>query len=222
MRPYYGCNVCSMLLAHPVEVLHPLCPVCSDVALMWLHAAFFLAMKPLRSMQDLCDPASASCCSSDISIQDTWCRTVDTNHKLYSNLCEPWSDRFGMHLPQFTIQGGELLYVNGSEWIGDVGTSPFCDVLGARQRQWLSNNLRHSDALLNIVVAPGSLLGDPASLTSAARRCGRYPWDCHQPAQVNLLHTLANATGCTLLLAGVLDWLDCTSSTSDPLCCLLA
>jgi hypothetical protein len=165
-------------------------------------------------MQGLCAAMSAPnkpCCASDTNFQDVWCHTQSAvDHALYLQLCAPWSRDFGLNIPAITIRNKELVHLNNTSGRSDVSGTYFCDLLGPRQRQWLSTSLRKSSAMLNIVVAPGGLLGDPASDASAAVLCDRHPWDCHRPAQINLLHTLANATGCTLLISGRL-LLRCTA-----------
>jgi hypothetical protein len=190
---------------------------------IWLckHANLLMQLsEPCQAtvcLQGLCAAMSTPnkpCCASDTDVQDAWCRTPSAvDHALYSSLCVPWYQEYGLNVPAIKIRNNELVHLrkNTSGW-SDVSEPYFCDVLGLRQRRWLSTSLRQSSAMLNIVVAPGGLLGDPASDASASVRCDRHPWDCHRPAQVNLLHTLANATGCTLLISGRL--LLCCSACS--------
>lgn len=67
--------------------------------------------------------------------------------------------------------------------------------------------LDESTALVKIVVAPSGLIGNPMAPNNAANSftgaCNGNEWDCFRPAQVNLIHKLANSTGCVIVLSGV-------------------
>lgn len=98
--------------------------------------------------------------------------------------------------------------------------SPLCEVLGQRQRRWLRHALQSSRAPLRIVtsgsVLLGSLLygqgGEEPSATAmrpdTPQVCSGDDWLCWSRAQVNFLHTLANASapeeggGCVVVLTG--------------------
>jgi alkaline phosphatase D len=139
----------------------------------------------------------------------SWCQTSEARiHPAYSALCEPWDTNFGTQRYHISSSSTSPFIADPSNHLkhstvaGTALSEPFCDILGARQRNWLTKSLSSSTALLNIVVAPGGLLGNP--VTVGSRGCTGSEWDCFRPAQVNLLHTLANATGCTVVLSGVL------------------
>lgn len=138
-----------------------------------------------------------------------WCLSSEApTDPAYSSLCEPWDANFGSQRYHVSSLSSSPLQIDPSSHLkhavaaGAAVSEPFCDVLGARQRSWLAKSLSSSKALLNIVVAPGGLLGNPVARGSGG--CTGTEWDCFRPAQVNLLHTLANATGCTVILSGVL------------------
>jgi alkaline phosphatase D len=89
--------------------------------------------------------------------------------------------------------------------------SPLCEVLGQRQRRWLRSALARSRAPLRLVASGSVLLGsllygeqgekeraddgeDAASVRRRPQVCSGDDWLCWSRAQLNFLHTLANAT----------------------------
>lgn len=175
------------------------------------------------ALQRLCqeyqqDPASASCCATDDTVALAWCQaTASRADPAYDSLCRPWSAAFAAG--GASVVGGAARTADPSDWrtLPSNGGGAFCDVLGERQRAWLARSLAQSTARLNIVVAPGGLLGNPAAAGSGG--CTGTEWDCYRPAQVNLLHTLANTTACTIILSGAdhprTAW-SCSDATNLP------
>jgi len=78
-----------------------------------------------------------------------------------------------------------------------------CEVLGAPQRRWLREAIGASKAPLTLV-ASGSVLagsiGHPEA--NGTSECDGDDWACWSRAQVNLLHTVANASGCVVVMTG--------------------
>eukprot|EP00892_Ulva_mutabilis_P008453 jgi/Ulvmu1/5980/UM026_0104.1 len=148
------------------------------------------------------DPATVPCCAADADAALAWCQaTASLSHPAYTAICRPWTADFAANAT--SLVDGAPATPDPADWrtlYGDGGGGVFCDVLGARQRTWLARALAASDARLNIVVAPGGLLGSPGADGSGG--CTGTEWDCYRPAQVNLLHTLANASACTIVLSG--------------------
>ena len=165
-------------------------------------------------MQSICqqyasDPEATPCCEADDLFARGWCQSSDVQtDPAYTELCEPWDTNFGgqrYHISSLSsspVAADPSNHLKHAAGAGAAVSEAFCDVLGARQRSWLKKSLSSSTALLNIVVAPGGLLGNPEA--SGSGGCTGSEWDCFRPAQVNWLHTLANATGCTLILSGEL------------------
>lgn len=157
-------------------------------------------------LQELCRGVAAgdySCCTADDTFADGWCRDGGSaSHPAFTAICEPRSDAFGWS--NFVLgDDGDAVPADTGNWQAGSELVPFCDVLGAQQRRWLQWQLYNAPASVNIVVAPGGLLGNPSSdAGNAEGGCTGTEWDCYRPAQVNLLHTLSNATGCTVVLSG--------------------
>ena len=144
-----------------------------------------------------------ACCAADDTFAQGWCQkasSVSSPH--FTAICEPRSSEFGWS--NFGVDSdGDAVPADTSRWHDFDELVPFCDVLGAQQRRWLQWQLHNTPASVNIVVAPSGLLGNPASSAGNAQAgCTGTEWDCYRPAQVNLLHTLSNATGCTIVLSG--------------------
>lgn len=148
------------------------------------------------------DPASVSCCATDATVAQGWCQASSSlSHPAYASLCRAWSATYATGTA--AVVDGAVRDADPADWRTlppAGGSGAFCDVLGERQRAWLARGLGASNARLNIVVAPGGLLGNPAAEGSGG--CSGTEWDCYRPAQVNLLHTLANTTACTIILSG--------------------
>jgi alkaline phosphatase D len=134
-----------------------------------------------------------------------WCRRPGSeNHFLYEAACLPHSEQFGHTNLGIDSVTGAATYANASDWRHFEESAPFCGVLGGVQRKWLARALQKSSAQLNLIVAPSGVLGNPLTEATGARGgCSGSEWDCYPPAQVHLLHTLANATGCTIILSGM-------------------
>jgi alkaline phosphatase D len=158
-------------------------------------------------MQAFCQAAAhgeAPCCSEDDKFVNGWCRQPGVeSHPLYEAACMPHSRQFGHKNVGMNSETGAATYANASDWRHFEENVPFCSVLGSLQQKWLTRTLQKSSAQLNLVVAPSGVLGNPLTQASGAGGgCSGIEWDCYPPAQVHLLHTLANATGCTIILSG--------------------
>ena len=165
-------------------------------------------------MQRICqqyasDPQSTPCCDADDLFAYDWCQTADApSHYAYTTLCKPWDTSFGTQRYQLSSSSPNPTLADPSNHLkhataaGAAVSEPFGDILGYRQRNWVRKSLLSSSALLNIIMAPGGVLGNPAA--SGSGGCTGSEWDCFRPAQVNLLHTFANATGCTLIISGMI------------------
>ena len=69
-----------------------------------------------------------------------------------------------------------------------------------KQRSWLDTVLPQLSAPLLVVASGSVLLAAPESTTS---QCSGDDWDCYRPAQTNLLHKIASAQGCVIVITGV-------------------
>lgn len=78
-----------------------------------------------------------------------------------------------------------------------------CEVLGARQRRWLAQRLASSAAPLKLLASGSVLAGSSGFVNPGVGACGGDDWECWRPAQLNFLHTIANASsGCVVVLTG--------------------
>ena len=158
---------------------------------------------------------TAVCCAADDTFASSWCTqataAADPN---FEAICDATSASFGAGNYHLDGHTGAVTPASPNNWAGFQEPAAFCDVLGAPQRTWLAHNLAVAGATVNLVVAPGGLLGNPARADGG---CSGSEWDCYRPAQVQLLHTLANATGCTIVLSGAchepMKW--CTAMSSQ-------
>ena len=160
-----------------------------------------------------------SCCTKDEEFFFGWCRRAAPAVRAtqaFREACDPTDPAYGARNWRLGADGTTLELPDPSAgWVGaTAGAAPFCDVLGRDQRQWLRESLAASateGVRLNLVVS-GSVLVDNA--LEAAEPCADGDpdgprcycttdnFDCYRPAQINLLHTLARAPGCTLVLTG--------------------
>ncbi|EFJ47581.1 hypothetical protein VOLCADRAFT_91850 [Volvox carteri f. nagariensis] len=170
-----------------------------------------------------------SCCSKDQELA-AWCSLPSSRaHPLYGAACNVASSEWG-RVPLVVGADNTSLVVltgggggrngsgSGSGWdelTGDqlavlwprlvqARDSPVCEVLGAAQRTWLYDHLTASSAPVHLLVSGSVPLGgvgykDP----DTGNVCSGDDWNCWQPAQLNFLHSLANASsGCVVLLTG--------------------
>ncbi len=162
----------------------------------WLSLHFFLHQvnsnnNPTNKLQaaaaahprrlELCDPTSSSFATHPAIL------SPDNKTVITGDLDPAWSSQQPTNWPR--LLAGTL--------------SPLCELLGAPQRAWLREVLGQSSAPLKLVgsgsVVAGSIGHPEANGTS---ECDGDDWACWPRAQVNLLHTLANASGCVVLLTG--------------------
>ncbi|GLC64325.1 hypothetical protein PLESTF_000149400 [Pleodorina starrii] len=161
-----------------------------------------------------------SCCTKDQDMA-TWCSLPSSRDAadpaLWRAACDPTSSDWGRLPLVLGPDNATLLRADDERlWTDEqqqaalwprllqAHESPVCEVLGAAQRSWLSDHLAASTAPLTLLVSSSVPLGsvnftDPATGNS----CSGDDWDCWQPAQLNLLHTLANtSSGCVVVLTG--------------------
>jgi alkaline phosphatase D len=84
----------------------------------------------------------------------------------------------------------------------EAASSPTCEVLGPQQRRWLAQQLAGSSAALHVVASSSVLAGSLGYVASDNTACSGDDWACYPRAQVHMLHTLANASGCVVVLTG--------------------
>lgn len=131
--------------------------------------------------QQLCDPTSSDFALEPLILSD------DNTTVLSGNLEAAWATR-QKALWRRLIEGA---------------SSPACEMLGLPQRRWLKETLDGSRSPLR-VVASGSVLvgaiGHPEA--NGTSNCDGDDWACWTRAQVNFLHTVANASGCVVVITG--------------------
>lgn len=84
----------------------------------------------------------------------------------------------------------------------EASSSPTCEVLGLQQRRWLQQTLQDSKAALKIVASGSVLAGNPVFKDGYGQTCSGDDWDCWPRAQANLLHVVANVSGCVVVVTG--------------------
>lgn len=90
----------------------------------------------------------------------------------------------------------------------EATSSPICEVLGLQQRQWLQEKMQTSKAALNIIASGSVLLGSVGWQEADGNECSGDDLLCWPRAQVNLLHSVANASGCTVVIVGDFHYSD--------------
>ncbi|CAM6129940.1 unnamed protein product [Calypogeia fissa] len=151
-----------------------------------------------------------ACCKKDELIWGGWCK-VDKNRDddLWEAACDPKSKMYGsLDLAVDKETGNPVRKSTGSSLSYDDGV--LCEVLGQEQRSWLQDELYLSKAPLKLIVSGSPVFNNPQDFVCAsaikkrpAVSCSCYDdYDCFRPAQINLLHNLANARGCAVVLTG--------------------
>eukprot|EP00232_Nephroselmis_pyriformis_P014858 CAMPEP_0182875012 /NCGR_PEP_ID=MMETSP0034_2-20130328/13283_1 /TAXON_ID=156128 /ORGANISM="Nephroselmis pyriformis, Strain CCMP717" /LENGTH=575 /DNA_ID=CAMNT_0025007745 /DNA_START=19 /DNA_END=1742 /DNA_ORIENTATION=+ len=154
-----------------------------------------------------------SCCGKDEAILHGYCLLPKAKKDpLYPWACDPLDARFGTEAVLLDEGTNMLRGPRVGDTVDVTAEAPFCDVLGRRQREWLAAALEESTARVKLVVSGSVLLGspegpgecseDPTGATGATCFCSGDDMECYRGAQSNLLHTLARAPGCVVVLAG--------------------
>lgn len=127
-------------------------------------------------------------------------------------MCNPASSTFGQQLAVLDMDNSTVLPLSASLWTSrqqqlaqrllEATSSPICEVLGLQQRQWLQEVMQSSRAALNIIASGSVLAGSIGWKETNGNECTGDDWSCWRRAQANLLHTVANASGCTVVLVG--------------------
>lgn len=162
-----------------------------------------------------------SCCSKDDE-WSVWCSKMARLHvhqPVRHELCDPTSAAFGQRLLLLDTDNTTVLPLSDDLWTNrqqqlsrrllEATSSPICEVLGLQQRQWLQQTLQNSTAALNII-ASGSVLAGSVGWREGqySNACSGDDLGCWQRAQVNLLHTIANASGCSVVITGDFHYSD--------------
>jgi len=167
--------------------------------------------------------AEATCCFRDEELSE-WCKAnnaLSSTNATWTEACDPTSNLYGRR--NLVVRGSILQQANPSSSEDMAHASQFCDVLGRLQRSWLREALQHSRAPLKLVASGSVLFGNPSNTnsnshlpSSAKAQCSGDDWDCYQPAQLNLIHTLGNATdGCVVVLTGDYHFADIKAAFPD-------
>ncbi|MEW5306897.1 MAG: hypothetical protein WDW36_009334 [Sanguina aurantia] len=155
-----------------------------------------------------------SCCTRD----EDWagyCSRSSPSDPHWTALCDPTSADFGMRRLALSSDNTTVVELGaGAPWDGavlaagwrhtpvkDMSQSSMCEMLGLQQRRWMAEHLAASTAPLTLVVSGSVLLGS-VGFRDRKGACSEDDWGCWNPAQVNFLHTLANASGCVVVMTG--------------------
>jgi alkaline phosphatase D len=140
------------------------------------------------------------CCTKDDTFAGTWCQDLSSQgHRSFGGICCATEIVFCHGNFDLNTSASEVTPSSPNRWHSLQEAAAFCDVLCIIERVWLAHNLKTSGATIYFVVAPSVLLSNP---TAPNAGCSGSEWDGYRPAQINLLHTLANASTCTIVLAG--------------------
>eukprot|EP00803_Ostreobium_quekettii_P006415 evm.model.scf_1038.4 EVM.evm.TU.scf_1038.4 scf_1038:28489-36391(-) len=109
--------------------------------------------------------ANGSCCPSDDRFFRGWCQQSDAKtDPIWPYLCDPTSDVYAASSAaepsNLTFQDGKPLAFEVPDWDTASEVSPLCEVLGPRQRQWLSDSLAKSKAKLTIIGSGSVVFGN--------------------------------------------------------------
>lgn len=166
-----------------------------------------------------------SCCAADDDLQ-AWCQRADSRlSPLWTAACDATSASFRAQPLVLSADNVSLSTASVPLWEqqlqGNWGRliqeSPLCEVLGMTQRRWLQEALAASDAPLKLVASGSVVAGSPGRVDeSSGNTCSGDDWECFKPAQVNLLHTLANASGCVVILTGDFHFADIKAVHPGP------
>ncbi|GBF97189.1 hypothetical protein Rsub_10050 [Raphidocelis subcapitata] len=157
-----------------------------------------------------------ACCARDEQWA-AWCAgAAAPAHPRWRELCDPSSSEFASAPAVLAADNITVLSTPAeieAAWKGAQSSlwrrlvtgieSPLCEMVGARQRRWLRGAVAASGAPL-LLVGSGSVVAGSVGHLEANKTstCDGDDWSCYGRAQANLLHTLANATGCPVILTG--------------------
>lgn len=171
-----------------------------------------------------------SCCLKDEQIFFGWCLlNTSLSNVYFREACDVTYEHFGMRALTLDHNGDLTEPVDITE--GDkFQESPFCDVLGRQQREWLRNELRSSSAALSVFVSGSVVLGNPTHNycsgmfvtgknrsnqesigTEISCRCTGDDFDCYRVAQKELLYLISSSqpqSGCSVIITGDLHFGD--------------
>lgn len=153
------------------------------------------------------------CCCCCTLLQD-----ANRKHPSWYELCDSTSDVFAQQLVVLDTDNTTVLPLSADLWTSrqqqlaprllEATTSPICEVLGLQQRQWLQEQMQSSKAALNIIASGSVLAGSVGWKEADGRECSGDDLLCWPRAQINLLHTVANASGCTVVITGDFHYCD--------------
>ncbi|KAG2486941.1 hypothetical protein HYH03_014440 [Edaphochlamys debaryana] len=167
-----------------------------------------------------------SCCTKDGDLA-AWCALPDSRSSpLWASACDPTSAQWGSGTLVLGADNRTLMGAGDALWDTEPGPlwsrlmqahdSPVCEVLGAAQRRWLRERLASSSAALTLVASGSVPVGNPV-FNDSKGLCSDDDWTCYRPAQVNLLHTVANvSSGCVVILTGDFHYGDIKLITPGP------
>jgi alkaline phosphatase D len=144
---------------------------------------------------------------------------LHVHHPVRHELCDPTKAIFGQRLLLLDTDNTTVLPLSDDLWttrqqqlsrrLLEATSSPICEVLGLQQRRWLQETMQNSKAALNII-ASGSVLAGSVGWREGqySNQCSGDDLECWGRAQVNLLHTIANASGCSVVITGDFHYSD--------------
>eukprot|EP00897_Mesotaenium_endlicherianum_P005053 jgi/Mesen1/4576/ME000232S03835 len=186
-------QLCAYLSKHPAKDMHAWC-------------ADFLGGGPR---------GEGSCCHADDDFWLGWCRRNGSRHHAsWQVACDPASPRYGAK--HVALDPLSHLPVEKELGSGGLGSGPFCEVLGWRQRQWLERQLAARDVALTLLVSPSPVFNNPLPYVCREGRKRRPAiectclddFDCYPGAQASLLHAVAGSHGCAVVLTGDMHFSD--------------
>ncbi|KAL3681968.1 hypothetical protein R1sor_024924 [Riccia sorocarpa] len=151
-----------------------------------------------------------SCCRKDEQIWAGWCKiNRKPGDELWEAACNPASKMYGFPGLEINASSGAPFW-SGLTSVSKNGEGVLCEVLGVEQRAWLQDELYKSKALLKLIVSGSPAFNNPQDFVCAkalkwrpAVNCSCFDdYDCYRPAQMNLLHMMAHAPGCVVVLTG--------------------
>ncbi|KAL2619841.1 hypothetical protein R1flu_000046 [Riccia fluitans] len=152
-----------------------------------------------------------SCCSKDERIWAGWCKLNPQlgDDELWEAACNPASKMYGIPGLEIDTSSGAP-FRSGLTLNSKNGEGVLCEVLGVQQRAWLQDELYKSRAPLKLIVSGSPVFNNPEDFVCGkalkwrpAVNCSCFDdYDCYRPAQMNLLHLMAHAPGCVVVLTG--------------------
>uniref|UniRef100_A0A7R9UFG7 PhoD-like phosphatase metallophosphatase domain-containing protein n=1 Tax=Pinguiococcus pyrenoidosus TaxID=172671 RepID=A0A7R9UFG7_9STRA len=132
----------------------------------------------------------------------------------YEQLCNLGDPAFGTETLLFDEGLGTYVRNPGVDGFAEdlQADSPFCEVIGRRQRAWFRDSLSQSAARLKIVVSASVLIGNPdetpcsGSFSSATCKCSSDDMECYSWAKRELAYLIEGAQkpgeSCAIVLTG--------------------